>query len=169
MRCACCMHQAPPQADLVITTTGNRDLVTVEHMRRMQDGTVIGNSGHFDLEITVDDLTTTATSRRYVHDNCVEYTLPEGHRVLLLAKGRLLGHAAAEAHPAEVMDMTFATQALAVRYLVDHASTLEPAVHPIPRAIEDDVAAAKLAAYGITIDELTRAQHEYLTAWQLGT
>lgn len=163
------MHDAAAQADLVITTTGNRDVVTVDHMRRMKDGTVIGNSGHFDLEITVDELTATATSRRYVRDHCVEYTLPEGHRILLLAEGRLLGQSAAEAHPAEVMDMTFATQALAVRYLVEHAGTLEPAVHPIPRAIEDEVATAKLAAYNITIDRLTDRQQDYLGSWQFGT
>ena len=163
------MHEAAAYADVVITTTGNRDVVTVDHMRRMKDGVVIGNSGHFDVEITVDALTAAATNRRYVRDNCVEYTLPEGHRVVLLAEGRLLGQAAAEAHPAEVMDMTFATQALAVRYLAEHAATLEPTVHPIPRAIEDEVARAKLAAYGVTIDELADHQHDYLTSWQLGT
>ncbi|MER7079821.1 adenosylhomocysteinase [Saccharopolyspora kobensis] len=163
------MHRAAAEADVVITTTGNRDVVTVEHMRLMKDGALIGNSGHFDLEIAVDDLTSTATSRRYLRDNCVEYTLPEGHRILLLAEGRLLGQAAAEAHPAEVMDMTFATQALAVRYLVERAGELEPAVHPIPKEIENEVAVAKLAAYDITIDELTPRQHEYLTSWQFGT
>ncbi|MGW1676260.1 adenosylhomocysteinase [Saccharopolyspora sp. NPDC002376] len=163
------MHRAAAEADLVITTTGNRDVVTVEHMRSMKDGTVIGNSGHFDLEIAVDDLTSTATSRRYLRPNCVEYTLPEGHRILLLAEGRLLGQAAAEAHPAEVMDMTFATQALAVRYLVENAGELEPAVHPIPQEIENEVAVAKLAAYDITIDQLTPRQNEYLTSWQFGT
>ncbi|MDA3649332.1 adenosylhomocysteinase [Saccharopolyspora indica] len=163
------MHRAAAEADVVITTTGNRDVVTVEHMRLMKDGAVVGNSGHFDLEIAVDDLTSTATSRRYLRDNCVEYTLPEGHRILLLAEGRLLGQAAAEAHPAEVMDMTFATQALAVRYLVERAGELAPAVHPIPQEIEDEVAVAKLAAYDITIDELTPRQHEYLTSWQFGT
>lgn len=163
------MCEAAAEADLVITTTGNRDVVTVEHMRRMKDGTLIGNSGHFDLEIAVDDLTATATSRRYVRDNCVEYTLPEGHRILLLAEGRLLGQAAAEAHPAEVMDMTFATQALAVRYLVEHAGELEPAVHPIPQVIENEVATAKLSAYDIVIDELTAGQRDYLTSWRFGT
>lgn len=163
------MQQAAPQAGVVITTTGNRDVVTVEHMRAMPDGTVIGNSGHFDLEITVDELTATATNRRYVRDNCVEYTLPEGHRILLLAEGRLLGQAAAEAHPAEVMDMTFATEALAVRYLADNTDELDPAVHPIPAVIESDVAANKLAAYNITIDVLTERQQSYLTSWQHGT
>ncbi|KAA5831959.1 adenosylhomocysteinase [Saccharopolyspora hirsuta] len=163
------MRRAAAEADLVITTTGNRDVVTVEHMRLMKDGAIIGNSGHFDLEIAVDDLTSAATSRRYVRDSCVEYTLPEGHRILLLAEGRLLGQAAAEAHPAEVMDMTFATQALAVRYLVENAGELEPAVHPIPQEIENEVAVAKLAAYDITIDELTPRQHEYRTSWQFGT
>lgn len=104
-----------------------------------------------------------------MRDNCVEYTLPEGHRILLLAEGRLLGQAAAEAHPAEVMDMTFATEALAVRYLADNTDELDPAVHPIPAVIESDVAANKLAAYNITIDVLTERQQSYLTSWQHGT
>ncbi|AZM49233.1 adenosylhomocysteinase [Streptomyces sp. WAC 06738] len=163
------MREAAPLADVVITTTGNRDVVTVDHMRLMKDGAIVGNSGHFDLEIDVDGLTRTATDRRYVREHCVAYTLPEGHRVLLLAEGRLLGQAAAEAHPAEVMDMTFATQALALRHLARHAADLAPDVHPVPRAIEDEVAAAKLDAYGITLDELGPRQREYLASWRTGT
>ncbi|MEU9605867.1 adenosylhomocysteinase [Streptomyces sp. NPDC048057] len=163
------MEQAAPLADVVITTTGNRDVVTVAHMRRMKDGVVVANSGHFDLEIDVDGLTEAAIHRQYVREHCVAYTLVEGHRVLLLAEGRLLGQAAAEAHPAEVMDMTFATQALAVHHLARYASDLSSEVHPIPRAIEDEVASAKLDAYGITLDELSPRQRDYLGSWRVGT
>ncbi|MFE7129466.1 adenosylhomocysteinase [Streptomyces sp. NPDC057638] len=163
------MRQAAPLADVVVTTTGNRDIVTIAHMRHMKDGVVIANSGHFDLEIDVDGLTEAATHRQYVREHCVAYTLPQGHRILLLAEGRLLGQAAAEAHPAEVMDMTFATQALAVHHLTRYASNLSPGVHPIPRAIEDEVASAKLDAYGITLDELSPRQRDYLGSWRIGT
>ncbi|MFB9567360.1 adenosylhomocysteinase [Saccharopolyspora hordei] len=163
------VHRAAAEADLVVTTTGNRDVVTVEHVRRMEDGAILASSGHFDLEIAVDDLTRTAVRRRFVRENCAEHTLPEGHRVLLLAEGRLPGQAAAEAHPAEVVDMTFATQALAVRYLVENAGELDPAVHPVPKEIEDEVARAELAAYDVTTGELTPRQREYLASWRIGT
>ncbi|GAA2803179.1 adenosylhomocysteinase [Saccharopolyspora taberi] len=163
------MREAAGLADIVVTTTGNRDVITTEHMKLMRDGAIIGNSGHFDLEIAVAELTALATGRRQIRPHCVEYTLPGGNRIILLAEGRLLGQAAAEAHPAEVMDMTFATQALIVRHLAEHAGELAPGVHPVPHEIETEVAQAKLAAYGIEIDELTERQREYLGGWQTGT
>lgn len=160
--------EAVERADVVVTATGNRDVVAVEHMRRMKDGAVLCNSGHFDVEIAVEDLNRAATARREIRPNCVEYAL-DGRRILLLAEGRLVGQAAAEAHPAEVMDMTFSTQALAVEHLVRSAGSLKPGVHPVPRWIEDEVAGAKLHAQGVRIDELTDQQRRYLADWRVGT
>lgn len=163
------MEQALEFGDIYVTVTGNRDVVTLEHMQRMKDGAVVCNSGHFDVEIAVADLAATATRRRELRPNCVEYLLPSGNTVILLAEGRLVGQSAAEAHPAEVMDMTFATQALALQYLVETAGELAPRVHEIPRWIENTVALAKLDAYGVRIDSLSDGQRQYLTDWRVGT
>jgi adenosylhomocysteinase len=138
-------------------------------MELMPSGAVLANSGHFDLEIQVAELQAAATRRREIRPNCVEYTLPGGNRVLLLAEGRLVGQSAAEAHPAEVMDMTFATQALALVYLAQQAGSLSPGVHNVPPSIERDVAEAKLTALGVRLDTLSDRQVEYLTTWRTGT
>lgn len=163
------LAEAAPLGDIFVTVTGNRDVITFAHMERMKDGAIICNSGHFDVEIARADLTAAAVERSELRSNCVEYRLPAGHRVILLAEGRLVGQSAAEAHPAEVMDMTFATQALIVRYLVENAGQLPNDVISIPRDIEEEVARAKLAAYGIQIDTLTEQQHRYLADWSVGT
>ncbi|GGM53926.1 adenosylhomocysteinase [Longimycelium tulufanense] len=161
--------EAAELGDFFVTVTGNRDAVTLEHMQRMKDGAVIANSGHFDVEIAVEALRGAAVGRRELRPNCVEYRLPNGRAVVLLAEGRLVGQSAAEAHPAEVMDMTFATQSMAVQYLVSNGKKMEPGVHPIPREIENEVATAKLDAYGVRIDELSEGQHQYLNDWRVGT
>lgn len=163
------MDRAAEIGDIFATVTGNRDAITLAHMERMKDGAVVCNSGHFDVEIAVTDLHARATGRRELRPNCVEYTLPSGRTVILLAEGRLVGQSAAEAHPAEVMDMTFSTQALALQYLIEHRSELRPGIVPITRSIENDVASAKLQAYGVEIDQLSKGQHEYLTDWRVGT
>ncbi|MGK4580982.1 adenosylhomocysteinase [Kitasatospora sp. HPMI-4] len=163
------IDQAAPLGDVFVTVTGNRDAITLAHMQRMRSGAVVANSGHFDVEIAVAALAEAAVSRQEIRPNCVEYKLSDGKSILLLAEGRLVGQAAAEAHPAEVMDMTFATQALAVKYLVENAAGLSPDVHEIPRWIENTVAQAKLDAYGIEIDRLTDSQTGYLTDWRVGT
>ncbi|MEV0591403.1 adenosylhomocysteinase [Nonomuraea cavernae] len=163
------MARAAGLGDVFVTVTGNRDVITLAHMERMKDGAIVCNSGHFDVEIAMAALTGAATRRREIRPDCVEYTLPSGRRVLVLAEGRLVGQVAAEAHPAEVMDMTFATQALALEYLVRNAGSLAPAVHEIPREIENAVARAKLDSYGIAIDELAETQQEYLALWLPGT
>ncbi|MFF5565777.1 adenosylhomocysteinase [Streptomyces sp. NPDC012623] len=163
------MDRAARIGDIFVTVTGNRDAVTLAHMDQMKDGAVVCNSGHFDVEIDVAGLRTHATARRELRPNCVEYTLPSGRGVILLAEGRLIGQSAAEAHPAEVMDMTFATQALAVQYLIEHNAQLEPGIVEIPRSIENDVATAKLRAYGVEIDQLSTGQQQYLTDWRVGT
>ncbi|MFI0463753.1 MULTISPECIES: adenosylhomocysteinase [Saccharopolyspora] len=163
------MSRAAEHGDIFVTVTGNRDVITIEHMRKMKDGAVVANSGHFDIEIGVEDLRKEAEEVTELRPNCVEYRLPAGNRVLLLAEGRLVGQSAAEAHPAEVMDMTFATQALALEYLVANAESLPAGVHGIPKDIENRVAKAKLDAYGIEIEQLSDQQKRYLTDWRVGT
>ncbi|MGW5645940.1 adenosylhomocysteinase [Saccharopolyspora sp. NPDC003752] len=163
------MSRAAEHGDIFVTVTGNRDVITIEHMRKMKDGAVVANSGHFDIEIGVEDLRKEAEEVTELRPNCVEYRLPAGNRVLLLAEGRLVGQSAAEAHPAEVMDMTFATQALALEYLVANAESLPAGVHGIPKDIENRVAKAKLDAYGVEIEQLSDQQKRYLTDWRVGT
>jgi len=135
----------------------------------MKSGAIVCNSGHFDVEIDVAGLKGVAVSVRQVRPDAAEYQLPEGNTVVLLADGRLVGQAAAEAHPAEVMDMTFATQALIVEHLVARRGDLPPGVHPVPREIDDRVAREKLRAMGVEPEELTSAQLAYLGSWQAGT
>jgi adenosylhomocysteinase len=163
------MAGAAELGEVFVTVTGNRDAITLNHMRRMRDGAILANSGHFDVEIAVADLTAAAVERRELRPHCVEYVLPSGRGIILLAEGRLIGQSAAEAHPAEVMDMTFATQALALQYLVANAAQLRPGIVEIPRSVEDEVARAKLHAYGVRIDELSADQQRYLTDWRVGT
>jgi len=163
------MRSAAAAGDIFVTVTGNRDAITVEHMRSMKSGAIVCNSGHFDVEIDVAGLRAAATSARQVRPDATEYTLPEGNTIVLLAEGRLVGQSAAEAHPAEVMDMTFSTQALIIEHLVAHRGELPPGVHPVPRAIDDRVASEKLRAMGVQPDELTGAQLAYMGSWETGT
>ena len=163
------MEEAAEIGDVFVTVTGNRDVIRLDHMLRMKEGAVLANSGHFDVEIAVQDLMEAAVERRELRPNCVEYKLPNGRRIILLAEGRLVGQTAAEAHPAEVMDMTFATQALAVVYLAQHGGSLTPGVHPVPVEIEQQVARAKLNALGVAIDSLTESQQQYQSDWRMGT
>jgi adenosylhomocysteinase len=163
------MREAARIGDIFVTVTGGRDAITVEHLRRMKSGALVCNSGHFDVEIDVAGLRDVAVSQRQVRPDAVEYTLPEGNTVVLLAEGRLVGQAAAEAHPAEVMDMTFSTQALLVEHLVAQRGQLSPGLHPVPRAIDDRVAREKLRAMGVEHEELTSKQLAYLGSWQAGT
>jgi adenosylhomocysteinase len=163
------MREAAKVGDIFVTVTGNRDAVTLEHMRRMKSGAIVCNSGHFDVEIDVAGLKAAAVSVRQVRPDATEYTLPEGHTVVLLAEGRLVGQAAAEAHPAEVMDMTFSTQALIVEHLVASRGALPAGLHPVPRKIDDRVAREKLRALGVEAEELTEAQLAYLGSWRSGT
>jgi adenosylhomocysteinase len=163
------MREAARVGDIFVTVTGNRDAITLEHMRLMKSGAIVCNSGHFDVEIDVAGLRSAAVSARQVRPDAVEYQLPEGHTMVLLAEGRLVGQAAAEAHPAEVMDMTFSTQALLVEHLVSRRGELPPGLHPVPREIDDRVAREKLRAMGVQAEELTEAQLAYLGSWQSGT
>ncbi len=163
------MGEAAKVGDVFVTVTGNRDVITVAHMEAMKPGAILCNSGHFDVEIDVAGLRARAVESRQVREHAVEYALPSGTSVVLLAEGRLVGQSAAEAHPAEVMDLSFATQALLVEYLVTVGRELPPGVHPVPHAIDDRVAREKLRALGYEPEPLTEAQEAYLNGWRAGT
>ncbi len=162
------MADAARLGDIFVTVTGDKQVIRAEHIGRMKDGAIISNSGHFDVEI---DLPALRKMSRKVEPGLREvecYHLANGRRVHLLGQGRLVNLACAEGHPAQVMDMSFATQALASRWAAKSAQ-LTVRVHPVPQAIEEEVAGLKLAAMGIRIDRLTREQKEYLGSWQSGT
>jgi adenosylhomocysteinase len=135
----------------------------------MKSGAIVCNSGHFDVEIDLEGLRARATGSRAVRPDVVEHLLPGGKRIIVLAEGRLVGQACAEAHPAEVMDLSFSTQALAVEYLVAEGSSLEAGVHAVPPAISDHVARHKLRSVGVRWDDLTERQLAYLSSWRIGT
>jgi adenosylhomocysteinase len=157
---------AAERGDVFVTVTGARDVLTREHFERMKDGAVLANSGHFDVEISVADLRELATGGvREVRPLVEEYDLG-GRRLNLLARGRVVNLAAAEGHPAAVMDMSFALQALCVEELVRHGADLAPAVHPVPAHIDREVAGLKLAALGVRIDTLTPEQAVYRASWE---
>jgi len=160
---------AAAKGDVLITATGNRDVVGREHFAAMRDGAVLCNAGHFDVECDLAALRELAVERRQVRPHVEQHALADGRRINLLAEGRVVNLAAAEGNPAAVMDMSFANQALAAEHLVRHAGTLEPRVHGVPPAIDDEVARLTLAALAVEIDALTDAQREYLTAWEQGT
>jgi adenosylhomocysteinase len=156
---------AAQRGDLFITVTGGRDVLVREHFERMKDGAMLANAGHFDVEIAVDQLATLATARRQVLPLVEQFEVGQ-RRLNLLAQGRVVNLAAAEGHPAAVMDMSFANQALCVEHLARAGATLEPRVLPVPPQIDREVARLKLASLAIRIDELTPAQREYLTSWR---
>lgn len=161
--------QAAAAGDIFITVTGNTGVLRAEHFATMHDGALLANSGHFNVEIDIPALEAMATGRRRVREHVEEFAMADGRRLYLLAEGRLLNLAAAEGHPASVMDMSFANQALSVAHLVAHAGRLEPMVHPVPALIDEAVARLKLEATGACIDTLTEFQRLYLESWQEGT
>lgn len=160
---------AAAQADFMLTVTGDKHAIDAAHFEVMKDGCVIGNVGHFNVEINVDALAGMAESVHRPRPSVDEYRLPDGRRIRLLSEGRLVNLAAAEGHPAAVMDMSFANQALAVEYLARHGQGLARQVHGQPAELDRQVAELKLAAMGIGIDVLTPAQQRYLNSWQEGT
>jgi adenosylhomocysteinase len=161
--------EAARVGDVFVTVTGDKSVIRGEHMERMKDGAILANSGHFDVEIDKPALATLAVSTRRIREFVDEYTMPDGRRLNLLGEGRLVNLAAAEGHPAAVMDMSFANQALAVEWVVQNAASLEPRVYEVPRDIDREVARLKLHAMGVEIDTLTTEQEEYLHSWQEGT
>ncbi|HEY8495802.1 MAG TPA: adenosylhomocysteinase [Limnochordales bacterium] len=163
------MEKAAPQGHFFVTVTGNRDAIREEHFRVMRDGAIVANAGHFDVEINIPALAAMARERRQVRPNVEEFVLADGRRIRLLAEGRLVNLGAAEGHPAQVMDMSFANQALSVAWLVQQAGKLERKVYAVPEDIDREVARRKLASMGIELEELTPAQQEYLNSWQFGT
>jgi len=160
------MSEAAEVGEVFITATGDRDVITKEHMLKMRDGAILANAGHFNVEVSVSDLESIAVSKRTVRPNVVEYRLPDGRRLYLLAEGRLVNLVAAEGHPSEVMDMSFANQALSVLYHVQNRGRLAPKVYDVPREQDELVARLKLETMGVRIDELTPAQREYLRSWR---
>jgi adenosylhomocysteinase len=162
------MAQAAADGDIFITVTGNRDVIGAEHFAAMKDGAILANSGHFDVEIDVRALADLAVEiRRGVRPQADEYVLADGRRLVLLAEGRLVNLAAAEGHPAAVMDMSFADQALTCEWLV--GQDLAPGVYDVPEAIDTEVARLKLGSMDIEIDALTPGQEEYLSSWRRGS
>lgn len=163
------MSRASRIGDVFITATGNRDVIRAEHMENMKDGAVLANAGHFNVEVSVKDLERISISRRAVRPNVEEYRLRSGRRLYLLAEGRLVNLVAAEGHPSEVMDMSFANQALAIEYIVKNRGKLAPRIYNVPAEIDQEVARLKLASMGVEIEELTEEQRRYLAQWSEGT
>ena len=155
--------------DIFITVTGNKHVLRGEHFDKMKDGTILANSGHFDIEIDLATLRAKATGRRPVRDNLEEFDMPDGRRILVAAEGRLVNLGAAEGHPADVMDMSFSNQALAAEYLITNQDTLEPKIYTLPPEIDEEVASIKLAHLGGGLEKLTQDQRDYLSGWQEGT
>ena len=163
------MDEAAPEGDIFVTVTGDVNVLDRKHFEAMKDGAILANSGHFNSEINLKALDEIATGVRQVRPSVQEYRLGTGRRLFLLAEGRLINLAAAEGHPAAVMDMSFANQALCAEYIAKNASSLERRVYDVPDEIDSEVARLKLHAMGIAIDTLTEEQQRYLSSWEEGT
>ncbi|MFH0836156.1 MAG: adenosylhomocysteinase [Candidatus Micrarchaeota archaeon] len=163
------MDEAARVGDVFITATGCKDVIVKRHFESMNDGAVVGNTGHFDCEVNVADLRAITKTETEMRPNLVRHTLANGRSIYMLAEGRLVNLASAEGHPSEVMDMSFANQALCSEYLAKNARELKPKVYTVPKDIDTHVAALKLSAGGTKIDVLTPEQEEYLNSWQEGT
>ncbi|MGA2680237.1 MAG: adenosylhomocysteinase [Candidatus Bathyarchaeia archaeon] len=160
--------EAAAVGDIFITATGDISVIRKEHMQKMKDGAIMANSGHFNVEVNIKDLESLSTSKRTMRPNLEEYALKDGRKLYLLAEGRLVNLAAAEGHPSEVMDMSFANQALCSEYIAK-AENLKPKVYTVPKEIDEKVAELKLKSMNVTIDELTDEQKNYLSTWEMGT
>jgi adenosylhomocysteinase len=160
--------EAAKIGDVFVTTTGNIHAIGIEHLRAMKDGAIVANSGHFNVELDIESMEKEATKRQ-VRPFVDEYRFPDGHRVFLLGEGRLVNLAAAEGHPAAVMDMSFANQALCAEFIWKNASSLERKVYGVPVEIDRHIARLKLQSLGMEVDELTDEQKRYLESWEMGT
>jgi len=163
------MPEAAKIGDVFVTVTGNKNVIAKEHFEVMKNGAIVANSGHFNVEIDIPALEKMASSRRATREFVEEFTVKEGKRIYLLGEGRLINLAAAEGHPASVMDMSFANQALCVDYLVKNHKQMEKRVFPVPVELDKRVAKLKLESMGVKIDRLTPEQEEYLASWDEGT
>jgi adenosylhomocysteinase len=163
------MSAAAPVGDLFITATGNISVIRAEHFEVMKDGAIVANSGHFNVEIDLEVLEKMQKAKRTVRDNVEEFVMSTGKKIYVLGEGRLIYLSAAEGHPAAVMDMSFANQALCIEHLVKAGKDLKPDVYGVPEEIDSEVAALKLKASEVSIDVLTEQQAEYLASWKMGT
>nr|MBC8511426.1 adenosylhomocysteinase [Dehalococcoidia bacterium] len=161
--------EASKIGDIFITATGNMNVIDKAHFSVMKDGAILANSGHFNVEINIPALEALAKAKRQVRSFVDEYTLSDGRRLHLLGEGRLINLAAAEGHPASVMDMSFANQALCLEHLVKTKGQLQPKVYPVPEEIDNEIGRLKLKAMNIAIDSLTQEQKKYLESWESGT
>ena len=163
------MSEAVRLGDFFCTVTGDIHVIRTEHFLEMKDGAIIANSGHFNVELDLANLERVTRKKRMMRDYVEEYSLENGRRVYVLGEGRLINLASAEGHPAAVMDMSFANQALSVEYLIGNKGKLEKKVYTVPQNIDRNIAALKLEAMGIKIDRLTGEQEKYLSSWEAGT
>ncbi len=163
------MHEAAVIGDVFVTVTGNKHVIARDHFEKLKNGAILANSGHFNVEIDLEALNKLASSHRQTREFVEEYALRDGRRIYVLGEGRLINLAAAEGHPASVMDMSFANQALASEYMVKNHATLEKKVYSVPEALDKQVAKMKLEAVGVKIDRLTVEQEHYLASWGEGT
>ena len=163
------MIEAAKIGNIFVTSTGDINVIDQQHMEVMPDGAILANSGHFNVEVNIPALEAMAVEKRRVRDFVDQYTLADGRRISLLGEGRLVNLAAAEGHPASVMDMSFANQALSVEYITQNSAKLQTQVYSVPEYIDKEVARLKLEAMGIKIDTLTPQQREYLESWEAGT
>ena len=163
------MAEAAKIGDFFVTVTGNKNVIARDHFDQMKNGAVVANSGHFNVEIDIPALEKMSSSKRQTRDFVDEYAMKDGRKIYLLGEGRLINLAAAEGHPASVMDMSFANQALAAEYLAKNHKSLEKKVYPVPEDLDKKVARLKLESMGVKIDKLTPEQEEYLASWSEGT
>ncbi len=161
--------EAAEIGDIFVTVTGDTSVIRREHFKVMKDGAIVANAGHFNVEISIPALEELSKGKRTIRDYVEEYTLKDGRKIFLLGEGRLINLAAAEGHPASVMDMSFANQALSAEYIKNQGKTLDAKVYPVPEDIDKNVAKLKLESMGIKIDSLTEEQDEYLHSWTVGT
>ncbi|MDH5372856.1 MAG: adenosylhomocysteinase, partial [Acidimicrobiia bacterium] len=155
--------------DVFVTVTGNKHVLRGRHFERMKDGAILANAGHFDIELDLATLADMAVDRRPVRENLEEFELADGRRLLVAAEGRLVNLGAAEGHPADVMDMSFANQAMAAEWLITNADILKPEIYTLPEHLDQEVAAIKLETMGGGLEVLTDEQRQYLASWQEGT
>ena len=163
------MAEAAKIGDIFVTVTGNKSVLAGEHFEQMKDGAVICNSGHFNVEIDIPALEKMSSGNRIARPFVEEYSIKDGRRIYLLGEGRLINLAAAEGHPAAVMDMSFANQALSAEYMLKHSADLKPQVYTVPEAIDRQIAKLKLESMGVQMDKLTPEQELYLASWSEGT
>jgi len=163
------MEEAARAGDVFVTVTGNKHVLRTEHFKSMKDGAILSNSGHFNVEIDIPGLEEQAKGKRRVREFVDEYTMKDGRRIFLLGEGRLINLAAAEGHPAAVMDMSFANQALATEYMLRNMKKLENRVYDVPEDIDREIARLKLATLGFRVDMLSADQEKYLRSWSEGT